>query len=114
MTDIVLNIIHQTKLHFTFQDLYSIGKDKLCINYAIIGVGSVSHMVQLLYVVTVNGAKSSHEVFSKSNGSDFPVLQWLRLHLPRQRVQVQSLVKELRFHMPVSKKKKNHKTESIL
>lgn len=29
-------------------------------------------MVQLLYVVTVKGAQSSHEIFSKSNGSDFP------------------------------------------
>ena len=29
-------------------------------------------MVQLLYVVTVKGAQSSHEIFSKSNGGDFP------------------------------------------
>ena len=69
----------------------------------------MSHMVQLLYVVTVKGAQSSHEIFSKSNGSDFPVLQWLRPHLPRQRVQVQSLVKELRLHMPVAKKQKTIK-----
>ena len=33
-------------------------------------------------------------------------VQWLRLHLPMQRMQVQSLVRELRSHMPHSQKLK--------
>ena len=41
------------------------------------------------------------------------VIQWLRLCLPMQRLWVQSLVGELRSHMPQAKKPK-HKTEAIL
>ena len=28
------------------------------------------------------------------------VVQWLRIHLPKQETQVRSLVQELRYHMP--------------
>ena len=41
------------------------------------------------------------------------VVQWLRHRLPMQGVQVQSLVGELRSHMPRAKEPK-HKTEAIL
>ena len=42
-------------------------------------------------------------------------VQWLRLHLPMQGVWVQSLVRELRSHMPRGQKKlPKHKTEAIL
>ena len=40
-------------------------------------------------------------------------VQWLRLRLSLQGVRVQSLVGELRSHMPQAKKIK-HKTEAIL
>ena len=40
-------------------------------------------------------------------------VQWLRLHLPMQGAQVQSLVGEVRSHMPHSQKIK-HKTETVL
>jgi len=45
----------------------------------------------------------------------FPLLpfQWLRFHLLMQGVWVQSLIKELRSHMPPGKNPK-HKTETIL
>ena len=33
-------------------------------------------------------------------------IQWLRLHLSMQGVQVQSLVRELRYHMPHGQKTK--------
>ena len=36
-------------------------------------------------------------------------VQWLRLHFPVQGVQVQSLVGELRFHMPLGQKNQNVK-----
>ena len=39
----------------------------------------------------------------------FLVVQWLRLHLPMQGVQLPSLVRDLRFHMPCSQ---NTKTEN--
>ena len=35
------------------------------------------------------------------------VVQWLRLHLPMQGMQVQFLVRELRSHMPQAKKPKH-------
>ena len=35
---------------------------------------------------------------------DFPVVQWLRLHLPMQGVRVRSLVGELKSHMPWGQK----------
>ena len=43
-------------------------------------------------------------------------VQWLRLHLPMQAMQVWSLVRELRSHMPQGQKNKNpkYKTEAIL
>ena len=43
-------------------------------------------------------------------------VQWLRVHLPMQRVQVQSLVGELRSHMSHGQKKtpQNIKIEAIL
>ena len=39
------------------------------------------------------------------------VVQWLRLRLPMQRVEVQSLVTELRSHMSLGQ---NVKTEAVL
>ena len=39
------------------------------------------------------------------------VVQWLRLHLPMQGVWVQSLVAELRSHMPPGQKKTEHKQQ---
>ena len=44
------------------------------------------------------------------------VAQWLRLHLPMQGDRVQSLVGDLRSHMPhmEKNKKQQHKTEAIL
>ena len=42
------------------------------------------------------------------------MVQWLRLHLLMQEVQVQSLVRELRFHISCSQKKSKPKTEAIL
>ena len=43
-------------------------------------------------------------------------VQWLKLHLTMQAVQVWSLVRELRSHMPQGQKNKNpkYKTEAIL
>ena len=41
------------------------------------------------------------------------VVQWLKLHLPKQRVQVLPLIGELRFHMPPGQKLE-HKTKTIL
>ena len=49
----------------------------------------------------------------ESEKSDFPVGQWLRLCLPMQRVQIQSLVRELIPHASQTKKPK-HKTKAIL
>ena len=37
------------------------------------------------------------------------VVQWLRIHLPMQEEWVQSLVRELRYHMPCDQKKKKIK-----
>ena len=37
----------------------------------------------------------------------FLTVQWLTLHLPMQGVQVQSLVRELRFHMPLGQESKH-------
>ena len=42
-----------------------------------------------------------------------PVLQWLRLHLPMQGLQIQSLVREQRSHTPWDQKTK-HQAEAIL
>ena len=42
--------------------------------------------------------------FKKSTTGTSLVVQWLGLHLPKQRVQVQSLVGELRSHMSCSQK----------
>ena len=53
---------------------------------------------------------------NKQEGTSL-VIQWLRLCLPTQGMQVQSLVREQRPHMPLSQKKlenKTHKTEVIL
>ena len=41
------------------------------------------------------------------------VIQWLRLHLSMQGVQVRSLVEELRPHMAHGQKNPKHKTEAI-
>ena len=43
----------------------------------------------------------------------FLVVQWLRLHLPKQEVQVRSLVGELRSHVPYGPphKKSKHKQQ---
>ena len=40
---------------------------------------------------------------------DFPVVQWLRLHLTMQGVWIQSLVWELKFHMPQGPKSRTQK-----
>ena len=56
-------------------------------------------------------------VFVKSDQTGTSlVVQWLRLCLPVQGVQVRSLVRKLRSHMPLSEKKNNktHETEAIL
>ena len=37
------------------------------------------------------------------------MVQWLRLHLPMQGVQVQFLIRELRSYMPQGQKKQNKK-----
>ena len=37
-------------------------------------------------------------------------VQWLRLHLPKQGVQVRFLVCDLRSHMPPGQKKQNKET----
>ena len=37
------------------------------------------------------------------------MVQWLRLHLPMQGVQIQSLIRELRSYMPQGRKKQNMK-----
>ena len=60
----------------------------------------------------------------KSLSQDFPcinyqrrtplVVQWLRLQVPVQGVQVQSLVRELRSHRAWGQKNPKHKTEAIL
>ena len=42
------------------------------------------------------------------------VIQWLRLHLPIQGLQVQFLGGELRSHMAWGQKKTKHKTEAVL
>ena len=42
------------------------------------------------------------------------VVQWLRLHLPVQGVQVQSLVGELRSHMPQGQKTKTSNRSNIV
>ena len=48
-----------------------------------------------------------HLMLNKNDlGGTFLVVQWLRLHLPMQGVQVQSLVRELRSHMPCNQKTK--------
>ena len=44
---------------------------------------------------------------------DFSGVRWLRLSLPKQQVWVQTLVRELRSHMPGGQKSK-HKTEAML
>ena len=51
-------------------------------------------------------------IFIKSllHGTSLAV-QWLRLHLPMQGVWVQSLVTELRSHMPPGQKPKKHKQQ---
>ena len=41
------------------------------------------------------------------------MVQWLRLHLPMQGVQVRSLIGKLRSHMPHGQKPK-HKTRNIV
>ena len=46
-------------------------------------------------------------------GSSLAV-QWLRLRLPMQGLQVRSLDRELRVHMPLGQKTKKYKTEAIL
>ena len=43
---------------------------------------------------------------SSMKTQDFPVAQWLRLRLLMQRAQVQSLIRELRSHMPCGAAKK--------
>ena len=43
-----------------------------------------------------------------------PVIQWLRLGLPLQEVQVQSLIGELRSHMPRGQKNQNIKQKRIV
>ena len=42
---------------------------------------------------------------------DFPGSQWLRLQLPLQEMWVQSLVGELRSHMPCNQKNQNTQKE---
>ena len=42
------------------------------------------------------------------------VVQWFRLHLPVQGVQVQSLVGELRSHMPQGQKTKTQNRSNIV
>ena len=51
--------------------------------------------------------------FQKWKKGGLPWVQWLKLHLPMQEVQVQNLFRELRSHMPRAKKLK-HKTEAVL
>ena len=43
----------------------------------------------------------------------FLVVQWLRLHTPMQRLQVQSLVRELRYHLQHSIVKKYIQKEKV-
>jgi len=50
---------------------------------------------------------------NKKRGTSL-VIQWLRLHLSMQGVQVWSLVEGLRLHMPHGQKNPKHKTEAIL
>ena len=47
---------------------------------------------------------------SKTSLGIFPVVQWLRLHLPTQRVRLRSLARELRFYMPHGQKQTTTKT----
>ena len=42
----------------------------------------------------------------KKDVRTFMVVQWLKLHFPMQKLRVQSLVRELNFHMPCSQKTK--------
>ena len=58
---------------------------------------------------TILGGKDLKQI---PGGASLAV-QSLRLHLPIQRVQVRSLVGELRSHMPCGHKTKKHKTEAI-
>ena len=51
--------------------------------------------------------------FQKWKKGGLPWVQWLKLQLPMQEVQVQNLFRELRSHMSRAKKLK-HKTEAVL
>ena len=42
------------------------------------------------------------------------MVQWLRLHLPVQGIQVQSLVRELRSHMPCGQKIKTYNRSNVV
>ena len=42
------------------------------------------------------------------------VVRWLRLHLPRQGIWGQSLVRELRYHMPLGQKTETSNGSSIV
>jgi len=53
------------------------------------------------------------ESFKKFSLRDFLAVQRLRLCLPMQGVQVRSLVRELRLHMPCGQKKPKHKIEAV-
>ena len=52
----------------------------------------------------INLKKKKNDV--KEGIGTFLVVQWLKIYLPKQRVQVQSLVMELRSHMPSSQRNK--------
>ena len=88
------NKIYRCFLHIpTFQDSFI--RAYLKANYLLITKRLLlNRRLDLLYI-------------EKVSGGTFMVVQRLTLHFPMQGIRVQSLVRELRSHMPCSQKTKN-------
>ena len=79
-------------------------------NRTVWNTGELHPSPYLIFVISkMEAVRQVHSPLSKMTGGTSLVVQGLRSRFPMQVVQVQSLLGELRSHMPLGKKKKNHK-----
>ena len=76
-------------------------------NRTVWNTGELHPSPYLIFVISkMEAVRQVHSPLSKMTGGTSLVVQGLRSHFPMQVVQVQSLLGELRSHMPLGQKKK--------
>ena len=81
---------------------------------SLVAPGKSINKITRLYVYTHISHIFFYQLKNRLGWGTSLLVQWLRLPLPKQRVQVQTLVRKLWSLMPHGQTTKKHKTEAIL